>query len=75
MKDYRGLRYIVLVAQIGINLALPIAGGTYVGAYLDQKFSTGSVFLFIGTLLGIFSGIYGAYKLISHELNNKKNTN
>jgi ATP synthase protein I len=75
MKDYKGLQYVVLVTQIGINMALPIVGGIYVGAYLDQKFSTGSAFLIFGTLLGVFSGVAGVYRLVSHELNKngKKN--
>jgi len=71
MKDYKGLQYIVFATQIGINIALPIAGGMYIGAYMDQKFSTGSAFLISGTLLGVFSGITGVYRLISHELKKK----
>lgn len=73
MRDYKYLQYVVLVSQIGINMALPIVGGIYVGAYLDQKFSTGSAFLIFGTLLGVFSGIAGVYKLVSHELKKKGN--
>lgn len=54
-------------------MALPIVVGIYIGAYLDQKFSTGSAFLIFGTLLGVFSGISGVYKLVSHELRKKGN--
>ncbi len=71
MRDDKGLQYIVFATQIGINIALPIAGGMYIGAYMDQKFSTGSAFLISGTLLGVFSGITGVYRLISHELKKK----
>ena len=71
MKDYKSLQYLVLIAQIGINMALPIVGGIFIGAYMDQKFSTGSAFLIFGALLGVFSGIAGAYKLISYELKEK----
>ena len=73
MKDYKGLQYIVFVTQIGINMALPIVGGIYAGAYMDQKFSTGSAFLILGAIFGIFSGIAGVYRLISHELRKKGN--
>lgn len=72
MRDYKGLQYLALVTQIGIHMALPIVGGIYVGAYLDQKFFTGSAFLIFGTLLGVFSGIAGVYRLISYELKEKR---
>jgi len=71
MRDYKGLQYVVLFTQIGINMALPIVGGIYVGAYLDQKFSTGSFFLIFGNLLGVISGVAGVYRLLSHELKKK----
>ncbi|HHV19587.1 MAG TPA: AtpZ/AtpI family protein [Thermoanaerobacterales bacterium] len=52
-------------------MALPIVGGIFIGAYMDQKFSTGSAFLIFGALLGVFFGIAGVYKLISYELKEK----
>lgn len=73
MKDYKNLHYIVLVSQIGISMALPIVGGIYVGAHLDKKLSTSSAFLIIGALLGIFTGAYGVYKLVSYDLKRNKN--
>lgn len=71
MKDYKGLQYVAFVTQLGMNMALPIVGGIYVGAYLDQKFSTGSAFLIVGTLLGVFVGVAGIYRLIARELSKK----
>ncbi|HHW03923.1 MAG TPA: AtpZ/AtpI family protein [Thermoanaerobacterales bacterium] len=52
-------------------MALPIVGGVYAGAYLDQRFSTGSAFLILGTFMGVFSGIAGVYRLISIEFRKK----
>jgi len=68
MIDLKSVQYLVFLTQIGLNMALPIVGGVYVGAYLDQRFSTGSAFLILGTFLGVFSGIAGVYRLISLEL-------
>ena len=71
MKGYKGLQYVAFVTQLGMNMALPIVGGIYVGAYLDQKFSTGSAFLIVGTLLGVFVGVAGIYRLIARKLSKK----
>lgn len=61
----------ILLTQIGVSIALPIAGSVYVGAYLDKRLSTGSLFLIIGIFLGVFLGITGAYRLISIAFKNK----
>lgn len=72
MKDFKkGVKYLVIAMQIGIDIALPIASGIYIGAYLDQRFSTGSAFLICGFLLGLGSSIAVVYRLIIYQLNNK----
>jgi len=71
MKDYKGFQYLALLTQMGLNIALPLIGGVYVGAYLDNRFSKGSAFLFLGVILGVFSGIAGIYRLVSLELYKK----
>ncbi|WP_422447988.1 AtpZ/AtpI family protein [Thermoanaerobacterium sp. DL9XJH110] len=72
MKDLKGIQYLVFLTQIGLNMALPIVGGVYVGAYLDKRFSTGSAFLILGIVLGVFSGIAGIYRMISFELKRRR---
>lgn len=72
MKDFRkGLKYLVIAMQIGIDIALPIASGIYIGAYFDQKFSSGSTFLICGFLLGLGSSIAVVYRLIACQLDKK----
>jgi ATP synthase protein I len=71
MKHLKAFQHILLLTQIGLNIALPVGGGVYIGAFLDKKLSTGSTFMVIGILLGVFSGIAGVYRLISQELNKK----
>ncbi|WP_041424250.1 AtpZ/AtpI family protein [Thermosediminibacter oceani] len=72
MKDIKILQYAVLLTQIGLNIALPIMGGVYTGAYLDRRFSTGSAFLILGVILGLLSGVAGVYRLVSIEFKKKK---
>ncbi|WP_342782578.1 AtpZ/AtpI family protein [Thermosediminibacter litoriperuensis] len=66
------MQHIALLTQIGLNIALPIVGGVYAGAYLDRRFSTGSAFLILGVILGFFSGVAGVYRLVSAEFKKKK---
>ena len=70
MKEFKYLHYIALVLKIGISVALPIVGGIYFGAHLDKQLSTGSAFLIACALIGIFTGAYSAYKLLSKVINN-----
>ncbi|WP_073257408.1 AtpZ/AtpI family protein [Caldanaerovirga acetigignens] len=72
MKDIRLVQHIALLTQIGLNMALPILGGVYFGAYLDRRLSSGSLFLILGVLLGAFSGAMSVYKLLTLEFKKKK---
>ena len=71
MKDIKGLQYLGLLSQIGLNLSLPLVTGVYFGAYMDKRFSTGSVFLFLGTIIGVLSGVTGVYRIIAFEVKKK----
>ena len=51
------------LAGMGFTIAIPIALGTYVGNLLDGHFNTGHVFILLGLLLGLISGIGGAIRL------------
>ncbi|MBE3560212.1 MAG: AtpZ/AtpI family protein [Ktedonobacteraceae bacterium] len=48
---------------MGFTIAVPIVLFAIGGRYLDGLLHTGSLFLLIGLLLGLISGIYGAYRL------------
>jgi ATP synthase protein I len=50
---------------LGFTIAVPIALFTIGGYYLDGFTHTKPLFLLLGLLLGLISGIYGAYRLIS----------
>jgi len=59
---------LALVGQLGFTIAIPIALLAILGNFLDGKVQSGHVFLLLGLLLGLISGIYGAYRLLSRML-------
>jgi ATP synthase protein I len=59
---------LALVGQLGFTIAIPIALFAILGNFLDGKVQSGHVFLLLGLLLGLISGIYGAYRLLSRLL-------
>ena len=58
MNRYKQFQNIVFLAQISLNIALPIVGGLYLGAYLDRKFNSGNAFLILGLIAGFILGNY-----------------
>lgn len=59
---------LALVGQLGLTIALPIALLAIGGNLLDGYVHTGHLFVLIGLLLGLISGIYGAYRLLARVL-------
>lgn len=53
------------LAGIGFTIVVPIAFGAGVGYYVDGLTHTRPLFTLLGLLLGLISGFYGAYRLIS----------
>ena len=56
------------LAGLGFTIAVPIALFTIGGYYLDGFTHTKPLFFLLGLLLGLISGIYGAYSLFSRVL-------
>lgn len=54
---------LALMAQLGFTIAIPLALGAIGGNYLDSLTHTQNLYLFLGLLLGLIVGIYGAYRL------------
>jgi ATP synthase protein I len=48
---------------MGFTIAIPLAVGAIAGTYLDGLIHTKPLFILLGLLLGLISGIYGAYRL------------
>lgn len=60
--------YLASMGQIGFAVALPIAGGAFLGVYLDRQWSTYPkatlFFLFVGILVSLVSFIHTVQELI-----------
>lgn len=48
---------------MGFTIAIPIVFFAILGSYLDGLMHTRPLFILLGLLLGLISGIYGAYRL------------
>jgi ATP synthase protein I len=56
---------LALAGSLGLVIALPLALGAFLGNYLDSIAHTKDIYLLLGLLLGLISGVYGAYRLLS----------
>ncbi len=54
------------VGGLGVTIAVPIAVFAILGHYLDGITHTAPLFVLLGLLLGLISGIYGAYRLFKN---------
>lgn len=56
-----GLSNLVLISQLGITVMTPVFLCTLAGVFLDRRFGTKTVLIFL--ILGVLSGGLGAYKM------------
>ena len=70
MKRKKGhvLQNMALVSYIGIAMMVPILAGVVGGRWLDQRFGTKPVFLFVLILAGVFVGGRNAYQLAMKDV-------
>ncbi|HHY09961.1 MAG TPA: AtpZ/AtpI family protein [Firmicutes bacterium] len=57
-------KYLSLITQVGITITLTVLAATLLGIYLDGRFQTQGILTVIFILIGSFSGIWSAYRLI-----------
>ena len=56
-------RNLSLLGQLGLQIAVPILAGVLGGAYLARR--TGSLlWQLLGVLLGVFTGLWSAFRLL-----------
>ena len=53
-----------LINQVGLMMLIPILGCTFIGKFLDDKFNTSPILLFIFIALGIGGAFVGVYKTL-----------
>jgi F0F1-type ATP synthase assembly protein I len=56
----KAMDWVTRITTISVMMVLPALGGYY----LDQRFGTVAVFLFLGMLLGIAAAAWQLYKLV-----------
>ncbi len=66
-NEFTALTALGLVGTVGFLVAVPIVGGVVAGALIDRLAGTGGIGLIAGILLGVFAGMYGAYRVIMRE--------
>ncbi|MFI3229999.1 MAG: AtpZ/AtpI family protein [bacterium] len=60
------------LTQVAINMIVPILMCLFLGKWLDQKFETGVVFLFIFLVLGIASAFRNLYVFVIKDFSNEQ---
>ena len=54
-----------LIGQVGLTISLGALAGIGIGLFIDSKLHSSPIATLIGLLLGLATGIYGVYRLIS----------
>lgn len=75
-KKYDGfdpeiLKYLSLITQLGLTMIASIVIFLLIGRWIDKIYATSNIFLIIGMILGIGSGILSNYILLRKFYENK----
>jgi len=62
--NFKVLKYLSLVSQIGIIMALPIFGSVFLGHWIDEKVGTNGPFLIIFILMGIYISFRNLFVMV-----------
>ncbi|MEN1760834.1 AtpZ/AtpI family protein [Anoxynatronum sibiricum] len=70
MKHRKGsaLQNLSLISYIGIAMVVPILAGVVGGRWLDERFGTKPVFLFILIVAGVLIGARNVYQLAMKDV-------
>jgi ATP synthase protein I len=69
------LKYLALVSQIGIIMALPLFGSVFLGHWIDEKAGTNGIFLIIFILMGIYVSFRNMFVMILKKTDEGKKDN
>lgn len=53
------------VVDVGFAILVPMLGGTFLGVYLDKRYSTNPKFTIALLLLGLILGLINVFRLVS----------
>jgi hypothetical protein len=71
-KRIGGLFYVGLVGEVGFTIAIPIAGGAILGAYLDRRWGTYPKATLFCIFMGIAVSIVGFVRIIQDIIRNRE---
>lgn len=63
-KSFRGLQ---LASDLGFAIAIPLAGGALVGAYLDRRFHTKPIITLSLIFLGLILSFITIFKIVKRQ--------
>lgn len=66
------LENLALISYIGISMMVPIFAGLYIGRWLDNKFNTQPIFLFIFIGMGVIAAFRNLFIVATKDTKNKK---
>lgn len=66
------LENLALISYIGISMMVPIFVSLYIGRWLDNRFNTQPIFLFIFIGMGVIAAFKNLYKVATKDIRNKK---
>ncbi len=68
---------LVWLTQLGLSVALPLAGFVLLALWLHRQFNWGEWIIWVGALIGVISAVSGLYqnlKILSRITKEKKDT-
>ncbi len=71
-KKSHPLQNLALISHIGILMIVPILGGLYFGRWLDKKFNTEPIFLFLFIVVGVASSFVNLFKVATKDTPQRK---
>ena len=60
---------------IGFYVGVCIAGGVWLGVWLDGKYKLSPLFTLLGLGIGLFMAFYGTYRMLREMMGGDKNDN
>lgn len=70
MRNLSSWQAIAVASQMGFMLAATVAIGVFAGSYLDSMLNTSPVFIILGAVAGLASGLYSCVQIYRFALRN-----
>lgn len=52
-----------LLTYVGLMMILPVIGGILLGQFIDKRFDTGNIFLFVFIIIGVVTSFLNLYRI------------